>query len=200
MNTGRPDLKAAAIKATAGLSNDEVMQLVGRPTIVLSAPRSGSTLLFELMANTGPFWTVGGESHVVFNGFPELRAENRALDSMALNEDHADPKTADLFRRCFLCLLRNKQKKPLLSQAASNFNASAQILEKTPRNALNIPFLLKVFPQARFVYLRRDANQTVSSLIEAWTLGLQTGRFVTFRDLPGLALAGLVFFIAARMA
>ena len=38
---------------------------------------------------------------------------------------------------------------------------------------------------ARFVYLYRDARQNIASLIEAWTLGLQTGRFVTFRQLPG---------------
>ena len=67
------------------------------------------------------------------------------------------------------------------------------ILEKTPRNALNFAFLRQVFPSARYIYLYRDPKQAISSLIEAWNLGLQTGRFVTFRDLPGWHLPAWCF-------
>jgi len=44
-----------------------------------------------------------------------------------------------------------------------------------------VPFLAKVFPQARFVFLYRDVRETLSSMIEAW----QSGRFATYRNLPG---------------
>jgi hypothetical protein len=55
------------------------------------------------------------------------------------------------------------------------------MLEKTPKNALRIPFLRAVFPEARFVYLHRDPRQVLASMIESW----QSARFRTYPDLPG---------------
>lgn len=55
-----------------------------------------------------------------------------------------------------------------------------RLLEKTPKNALRVPFLARVFPEARFVYLHRDPRQTLSSMLEAW----QSGRFRTYPQLP----------------
>ena len=56
-----------------------------------------------------------------------------------------------------------------------------RLLEKTPKNALRIPFLLAAFPDALFVYLYRDPRENLSSIIEAWT----SGKFVTYPKLPG---------------
>ena len=178
------DLKAAALEATQHLSDLDVQTLLSEPTIILSAPRSGSTVVFEQMSRIEHFWTIGGESHAIFRAFPHLRSENAQLDSMALNEGHADAQTCRLLRRCFLYFLKNQQGVPFLSLPPEERPSQVNLLEKTPRNALNIAFLLKVFPDARFIYLRRDARQAISSLIEAWTVGLETGRFVTFKDLP----------------
>jgi hypothetical protein len=55
------------------------------------------------------------------------------------------------------------------------------MLEKTPKNALRIPFLAKIFPEAHFIYLHRDPRETLSSMIEAW----ESGRFRTYPVLPG---------------
>jgi hypothetical protein len=55
------------------------------------------------------------------------------------------------------------------------------MLEKTPKNSLRVPFLARVFPEARFIYLYRDPRQVLSSMIEAWT----SGRFRTYPQLPG---------------
>jgi LPS sulfotransferase NodH len=189
------DLKLAALNATSHFSDQDVENILSQPVIILSAPRSGSTLLFEQLAQYEHFWTIGGESHIIFRAFASLRAENAQLDSMALGEEHADPKTCALFRRCFLFLLRNKHGVPFLSLPPHQRPVSVHLLEKTPRNALNIPFLLKVFPNAQFIYQHRDPRQTVSSLMEAWTVGLQTGRFVTFRDLPDWPLPAWCFLL-----
>ncbi|MFC3051575.1 sulfotransferase family protein [Kordiimonas pumila] len=188
-----PDLISAARRATSGLSAGDVLNMLASPVIILSAPRSGSTLLFEQLAQHDPFWTIGGESHAVFRAFPHLKAENAELDSMTLTAAHADDATSDAMRRCFLYLLRSQQGVPYLALPPAHRPPAFCFLEKTPRNALNIAFLLKVFPRARFLYLHRDPRQTVSSLIEAWTVGLQTGRFVTFRDLPGWPLPAWCF-------
>jgi hypothetical protein len=59
--------------------------------------------------------------------------------------------------------------------------AQVRLLEKTPKNALRVPFLTTAFPDAQFVYLFREPEDNVSSLIEGW----ESGRFVTYPELPG---------------
>jgi hypothetical protein len=179
------DLVATAKQLTAGYSSDEIVELLRDPLIIVAAPRSGSTLLFgQLMRHPG-LWSIGGESHGIFRAFPRLRAANEQLDSGALSAAHADPGTADLFRRCFVTLQRNYRGEPWIKLDDHSRPARVTLVEKTPRNALNVPFLRAVFPGARFLYLYRDARASVASIVEAWELGLRTGRFVTFRDLPG---------------
>ena len=55
------------------------------------------------------------------------------------------------------------------------------MLEKTPKNALRIPFLAAAFPEARFIYLYRDPRPTLASMIEGWL----SGGFRTYPALPG---------------
>jgi Sulfotransferase family len=55
------------------------------------------------------------------------------------------------------------------------------LLEKTPKNALRIPFFAHIFPAARFVFLWRDPRENISSIIEAWRSGL----FRTYKQVDG---------------
>ncbi|MFM7582979.1 MAG: hypothetical protein ACKO9F_09745, partial [Caldilinea sp.] len=41
-----------------------------QPLIIVSAPRAGSTLLLETLANFSELWTIGEESHEIFEGIP----------------------------------------------------------------------------------------------------------------------------------
>jgi hypothetical protein len=180
-----PSLLNAALAATAPFSPEETQALLQEPIVIVSAPRSGSNLLFELMSRIPGFWNIGGESHAVFGAFPHLRAENAAVDSGSLQKSHADSATCHGMRACFLFLAKDHCGVPYLRLAPAERPRAIRLLEKTPRNALNIPFLLEVFPDARFIFLHRDARENVASIIEAWKVGLESGRFVTFRDLPG---------------
>lgn len=166
-----------------------------KPLIIVSAPRSGSNLLFEQLSNIPGFWTIGGESHVIFRMFPHLRVENPQFDSGSLGEEHADDGTVRLLQNCFLYFLRDAQGHAYLAPQNKSRQDNLCLLEKTPRNALNIPFLLKLFPEARFVYLYREPRQTIASLIEAWTVGLQSGRFKTFQHLPDWDRPGWCFLL-----
>jgi len=177
-------LIATASAVSRQLSPEGIKRLLRRPIVIVSSPRAGSTVLFEALAKAPGLWTIGGESHGIFRAFPGLYAENRNLDSGSLDSRHADPETRRLLRACFLCLALDHRGQPYLGVPPARRPPVITLLEKTPRNALNIPFLLEVFPDARFLYLHRDACQNISSIIEAWRLGLQTGRFVTYRDLP----------------
>jgi LPS sulfotransferase NodH len=145
-----------------------------RPVFIMSPPRSGSTLLFETLAQAPGVYTIGGESHAIIEGVPELNVIAHNYDSNRLDASIATPEIAETLRRRFLSEMRDRDGMRLGGQPA-------RLLEKTPKNSLRVPFLAKVFAQARFVFLYRDVRETLSSMIEAW----QSGRFATYRNLPG---------------
>ena len=146
-----------------------------RPIIIVGAPRSGSTLLFETLATCLPVYTVQGESHQQIERFTALRPQSRNYASNQLGRADAEGPIAEALRQAFLDSLRDR------AGQAPNDSSEVPWLEKTPKNALRVPFLNAVFPDARFVYLLREPRANIGSLMDAW----QSGRFVTYPDLPG---------------
>lgn len=146
-----------------------------RPVFIVSAPRSGSTFLFETLARSPGFWTIGGESHEVFETIAKLNPLKRGFDSNRLTAADYDADTASQLQTRLLALLRDRDGRPLPPGAAA-----VRLLEKTPKNALRVPFLEAIFPDARFIYLYREPHENLSSILEAW----KSGRFVTYPWLP----------------
>ena len=160
------------------------------PVFIVSPPRSGSTMLFETMARAPRLFTIGDESHRLIEGVPQLSPESRGFESNRLLAEDATPAMAETLRRRFYEALRDRDgQRPPPDQPV-------RMLEKTPKNSLRVPFLARVFPEARFIYLYRDPRQVLSSMIEAWT----TGRFRTYPQLPGWTGRGVVAVARARLA
>jgi hypothetical protein len=148
--------------------------LFARPVFVVSSPRSGSTMVFEAMAKARSVYTIGGESHALIEGVPELSPVTNGLGSNRLDERSATaPVTQSLRQRFHAALIDRDGLKPAPGRV--------RMLEKTPKNSLRIPFLARVFPEAEFVYLYRDPCETLGSMIDAWN----SGRFKTYPGLPG---------------
>ena len=145
-----------------------------RPVVVLSAPRSGSTLLFETLARAPGLYTIGGESHRAFESLPGLHPSHRGYDSNRLTAADARPETVQALLANFASNLRDRDGKPPAAPAV-------RLLEKTPKNSLRIPFVREVFPDARYIVLYRRPHEVLASMIEAW----QSGRFRMYPDLPG---------------
>ncbi|MGD8680348.1 MAG: sulfotransferase [Lysobacterales bacterium] len=152
--------------------------LYDRPVIILAAPRSGSTLLFETLAEAPAAWTVGGESHRFIEGLRPLNPMTGQVDSNRLTAEHATDRIVRMLRRRFARFLRDRDGREFVQPPRP---ASLRFLEKTPKNALRQPFLERVFPGALYVYLYRDPRPNISSMIEAW----KAGRWVTYPRLPG---------------
>lgn len=169
---------AAATTAPApppprGVSESED-PLFDRPVFVVSSPRSGSTMLFEALAQAPGVFTIGGESHALIEGVPELSPARNGLDSNRLTADSATPAVSAALRDRFRAALRDRA-------GAAPGAGRVRMLEKTPKNSLRVPFLARVFPEAHFIYLYRDPCETLGSMIDAWS----SGRFRTYPGLPG---------------
>jgi len=152
--------------------------LFDRPVIVLAAPRSGSTLLFETLAEAPDVWTVGGESHQFIEGLRPLNPMSGMVDSNRLDASHAQERIVQALRQRFARFLRDRDGREFFRNPHI---PSLRFLEKTPKNALRQPFLEQVFPGALYVFLVRDPRANISSMMEAW----KAGRWVTYPRLRG---------------
>ena len=150
-----------------------------RPVIIIAAPRSGSTLLFETLSHAKDLWTIGGESHGVFENLRNLNPLYEISASNRLTADDANRSTITSIRRAFYENLRDRDGRPY-TDVANRSSGRPRFLEKTPKNALRVPFLNQVFPDARYIYLFRDPRENMSSIIEAW----RSTDFVTYPRLP----------------
>jgi hypothetical protein len=143
-----------------------------RPIVIVSAPRSGSSLLFETLARAPDLYTIGGESHGIIEGIEALSPAAHGWESNRLTEADASDEIVGRLAEGFYAQLRDRSGRPPAG--------GARMLEKTPKNALRIPFLAAAWPDAGFVLLHRDTRQTLSSMMEAWV----SGRFRTYPTLP----------------
>ncbi len=147
---------------------------IERPVFIIAAPRSGSTLLFETLAQSHSIRTLGGESHGAIEGAqPELRPGGTGVDSNRLERAHATPEAVRRLHEEFTA-------RSVAAPGAPTGDVSTlRFLEKTPKNALRIPFLDAAFPDAQFIFLWREPRANLASIIEAW----KAGRWVTYRGL-----------------
>lgn len=145
------------------------------PIFIVAAPRSGSTLLFETLARSEHLCSVGGEAHWLVENHKELRPGAPGVDSNRLTADQA----TDAHRDSIISQIVAR----LVDNAGNTVSPcdNRAFLEKTPKNALRIPFFDRIFPTARFVFLWRDPRENISSIIEAW----RSGRFRTYKQVAG---------------
>jgi hypothetical protein len=147
---------------------------IERPVFIIAAPRSGSTLLFETLAESHAICTLGGEAHGAIEGAqPQLRPGAPGVDSNRLDRTQATPEVVSRLHQEFAA-----QRRPAPGATGAD-PAALRFLEKTPKNALRIPFLDAAFPDAQFIFLWREPDANLASIIEAW----KAGRWVTYRGL-----------------
>jgi hypothetical protein len=151
-----------------------------RPLIIVAAPRSGSTLLFELLARHPDVWTLADESHAEIENIPGLAPRDRGYQSNRLEAEDATPDVCAQLLRNLSWQLSNGGVGNFIELPERERPAMVRFLEKTPKNALRIGFLNQLFPDAYYLFLYRDAAASLGSMLDAW----QSGRFVTYPQLP----------------
>jgi hypothetical protein len=149
--------------------------VLDRPIVILSAPRAGSTLLFETLAQAAGVYTIGGESHQLIESIAALRPGRGIVSSNRLTRRDATSAIVAELRQRFGGRIHDRDGKPPPP------GARVRLLEKTPKNALRVPFLLEVFPDAQFIFLQRERRANLSSMMQAW----RAKGWITYRQLPG---------------
>ncbi|MBW0007321.1 MAG: sulfotransferase [Sphingomonas sp.] len=144
-----------------------------RPIFIVSTPRSGSTLLFETMVAAPDLFSTGRESHGRIERVADFHPGKRGWSSNRLTADDASDAAVETMAQLFYEGLADRDGKLAAGPV--------RMLEKTPKNALRVPFFAAAWPDSIFVYLYRDPRQSLSSMIEAWA----SGRFRTYPMLPG---------------
>jgi hypothetical protein len=144
-----------------------------RPIFIVSTPRSGSTLLFETLANAPGLFSTGRESHARIERVADFHPGKRGWSSNRLTAADASAEAVETLAGLFYSGLRDREGEPP--------SDTVRMLEKTPKNALRVPFFDAAWPESQLVYLYRDVRQTLASMMEAWA----SGRFRTYPMLPG---------------
>lgn len=140
-----------------------------RPVFIIGAPRSGTSLLYAILRQSSRLKHYPGESHEIWEA--DYHPALRGWDSNALSAEDLTDDAAARIRRSFFLVTGRKHR----------------LLDKTPRNALRVPFVDALFPDANYIFLRRDGRENVNSLINAW----RTPRYRTYELPDGHSIPGV---------
>lgn len=155
-------------------------RLFENPVFIVAAPRSGSTMLFEALQQNRKLWTLGDESHAEFESIEELHPAFGGYASNSLSAEHATPEVVAKLFSTFIRRARNAQGIFFSQLPPEARPQNIRFLEKTPKNALRIPFLKEMFPSALFIFLHREPRQNIAAIMSAW----KSGNFITYPNLP----------------
>jgi LPS sulfotransferase NodH len=149
--------------------------MMERPVFIIAAPRSGSTLLYETLAAHEALCTLGGEAHWLVESISELQLGSPRVASNRLDAGHANEAIRSEILKRIAEKLVDSRGQPITTAVRR------RMLEKTPKNALRIPFFNRLFPDAIFIFLWREPVGNLSSIIEAW----RSGNWKTYNGLRG---------------
>jgi hypothetical protein len=140
-----------------------------RPIFIIGAPRSGTSMLYAILRESSKLANWPGEAHEVWEA--DFHPALRNWSSNALEAADAAGPEGERIRRSFYLVAGSRRR----------------LIDKTPRNALRVPFVDALFPDASYVFLVRDGRDNINSLINAW----RTPRYRTYRlpephSIPGV--------------
>jgi len=125
------------------------------PVFVVGCSRAGTTVTFETLRACSHFVSMPYEVPQLWNGLWGPSHSDWA--SEAAGAEHAKPSHRVKALAWFYAQL-----------------GVGQVLDKTCINVMRIPYLLALFPAARFIYIQRDGRDNISSMMDGWH---QHGRF-----------------------
>jgi uncharacterized protein (TIGR03032 family) len=140
---------------------------------IVSPPLSGATVLLNGLREAPGVFTA--QPPGIFEPVFELRPENRSWDSNRLTAADVEPRSVEEIRQNLKAMLVDSGGKPPGIDATGIRWADA-----AARNALRVPFLKAIAPDAIFVFVHREPHESLPAMLQAW----RSGRWVTYPELP----------------
>lgn len=133
---------------------------VREPVFVVGCSRSGTTVVYKTLSEADELASLQRETH---DFWAELHPPaETSWQTHALRAADASQRDRDLVARYFFRHL-----------------GARRFVDKNNQNGLCVPYLLALFPDARFVYVKRSPGDNVHSLIEGWG---RSEEFATWSD------------------
>jgi len=131
-----------------------------RPIFILGMPRSGTTLVEQIIS-----------SHSSVYGAGELSTLMKLLQPILKGKDMLSERSLIIIREKYL-------------DSLSNLNTSANIItDKEPTNFQNIGFIFSIFPDAKIIHLKRDPMAICWSIFKSNWRGTGYGYSYNMDDL-----------------
>lgn len=143
-----------------------------RPIFVVAPPRAGARLVAESLGSNA-CWTAGPAAGVLLAPVPELDPPDGSRDGRLTAAD-CTPQVRDSLRS-------NLQIQFARGRRGGPASATPRFLHGSPRNALQVPFLDVVFPDATFIYVHRQPSDALAEALLLW----RAGSAVTYPKLSG---------------
>jgi len=122
-----------------------------RPVFVFGLPRSGTTLIEQILA-----------SHSLVHGAGELRLAQRSFEAVPSVTGRNEPPLACI-PHLDASVIRRLAEQHLDWLAALEGGTSERVVDKMPDNYIHLGFLATLFPRATFVHCRRDLRDVAVS-------------------------------------
>lgn len=119
---------------------------------IVGSPRSGTTILGEIL-DLHPDIRQWYEPYFIWDRYFRLAPDDERT------ENDATPEVIRYIRKNFF---RFRKK-----------SGCTFVVDKSPRNSLKIPFIKKIFPQARFIHIIRDGRDVTLSINKEWNRRIQ---------------------------
>jgi hypothetical protein len=122
---------------------------VREPVFVIGCSRGGTTVVYKTLSEADELGSLQRETHDFWAALHPL-AEKQWC-SHALGAEDASQRDRDAVARYFF-----------------RFLGACRFVDKNNQNGLCVPYLHALFPDARFVYVKRSPGDNLNSLIEGW--------------------------------
>ena len=122
---------------------------VREPVFVIGCSRGGTTVVYKTLSEADELGSLQRETHDFWAELHPLA--EKQWRSHALDERDASRRDRDAVARHFYRYL-----------------GARRFVDKNNQNGLCVPYLHALFPDARFVYVKRSPGDNIHSLIEGW--------------------------------
>ena len=130
------------------------------PIFIIGCSRAGTTLVYKTFSESRYLGSLQKETHDFWSQLHPLAerdwASHEIPEMMACDED-----------------------RKYISRFFYTQTGKKRIVDKNNQNGLSIPYLFKLFPDAHFIYIKRNPGDNINSLILGWN---KADEFATWSD------------------